>query len=106
MKADDLHAKGLHIEKEKYFCLKADERSIYGKKVRNPHTTHGARVTDVKNRARRASSASRRNKLFWSRTTPRPWFRAMRSRLSNSLQTTLSALDTRRALIMVEFLCV
>ncbi|KAL0632680.1 profilin, required for normal timing of actin polymerization in response to thermal stress [Maublancomyces gigas] len=28
----DLHEKGLYIGGAKYFCIKADERSIYGKK--------------------------------------------------------------------------
>lgn len=28
-----LHEKGIHIGKVKYFCIKADDRSIYGKQV-------------------------------------------------------------------------
>lgn len=36
----DLHEKGIFIGGEKYFCIKADERSIYGKKVRaHPSST-------------------------------------------------------------------
>lgn len=31
-KADGLNASGLHIAKEKYIVIKADDRSIYGKK--------------------------------------------------------------------------
>lgn len=31
--ADSVRQNGLHIAKEKYFVLRADDRSIYGKKV-------------------------------------------------------------------------
>lgn len=31
--SDSLYEKGIYISKEKYFCIKADDRSIYGKKV-------------------------------------------------------------------------
>ena len=34
--ANGLHERGLHIEGVKYFCLRADDRSIYGKQVRHP----------------------------------------------------------------------
>ncbi|KAI5782709.1 profilin [Geopyxis carbonaria] len=30
--SDPIHEKGIHIGGDKYFCIKADDRSIYGKK--------------------------------------------------------------------------
>ena len=32
---------GLHVAGERYVVLKADERSLYGKKVRRERTAHG-----------------------------------------------------------------
>lgn len=29
----ELQASGLHVQGQKYFCIKADDRSIYGKQV-------------------------------------------------------------------------
>jgi len=63
-----VQASGLHLAGEKFLTLRADDRSLYVKKVCQQlhHLTAGARLTQVRViRARRELSLSRRNNPYW-----------------------------------------
>ena len=65
--------KGLHIAGQKYFVLKADDGSIYGKQVRSAIDIVRDEISTLMSlhRAERASSLSKQSRLFLSLTTPR-----------------------------------
>ena len=73
-----VHEKGLHVAGHKYFVIKADDRSLYGKQVSSDpsqkHTTpsscagNGVATTEAdvrtSHRVKRASSSSKQNNQF------------------------------------------
>lgn len=74
-----VHANGLTIGGDKFFAIRADDRSIYGKKVctnispRRSTYVQDFKYTDAKHyRARKVSSSSRLSPVLLSPTTPKP----------------------------------
>ncbi len=75
-----VQSSGLHIAGDRYVVIKADDRSLYGKKVSWKLSTSGdtsqqnivgLSVDIVMLRARRALSSSRLNRQYWWPTTLR-----------------------------------
>jgi hypothetical protein len=90
-KPDNLYANGLHVAGERFVLTKAEDRSLYARKVRTNFTVFsmavGAgfrlgfeKIADLtsRNRAKKVSSSSRPYKPFSSPITPKPRSQGMR----------------------------